>query len=400
MEKKKEEEFIPKTKNKGLKISLAILLIVGVLVGAYFLYQYKFNNPNVIVNKILDSIKSSTKNTSKINEKYKYDGLLKIDTNMADENTNSIIKDLELQINGQLDYKEQIGNVIINSKYKNEKFIGISTYYEKNNLYLLLNDLYDKYIKFENKNEINTDSIDSKDAQIIANSIIDALKKEIDNLKIEQSNSTITIDGKDVKAIENKITLNSEQLTTISKNILTSLKNNKEFIKTMDKVSKENTTESINKLLENINKENTNETCFISFYTDNGLFNEKLISVRLAAIDNKTDDKLVIEIDKINDNEVNILISTLEGEVSFRIKKNGNAVNSIINMKQDEKFIKILFNVNYEKINTITKPDVSNNKDMASITEKELNDIQTKLMENKTLLKLIEEISKTSNKEA
>ena len=395
-----KEEFIPKTKKKGLKITLAILLIVGVLVGTYFLYQYKFNNPNAIVKQVLNNIKSNAKNTSKINEKYKYDGLLKIDTNMADENTNNIIKNLELQINGQLDYKEQIGNVIINTKYKNEKFVGISTYYEKNNLYLLLNDLYDKYIKFENKNEINTDSIDSKDAQIITNSIIDALKKEIDNLKIEQSNSTITIDGKDVKAIENKITLNNEQLTTISKNILTSLKNNKEFIKTMDKVSKENTTESINKLLENVNKENADETCFISFYTDNGLFNKKLISVRLAVIDNKTDDKLVIEIDKINDNEVNILISTLEGEVSFRIKKNGNAVNSIINMKQDEKFIKILFNVNYEKINTITKPDVSNNKDMASITEQELNDIQTKLMENKTLLKLIEEISKTSNKEA
>lgn len=395
-----KEEFIPKTKKKGLKITLAILLIVGVLVGAYFLYQYKFNNPNAIVKQVLNNIKSSTKNTSKINEKYKYDGLLKIDTNMADESTNNIIKNLELQINGQLDYKEQIGNVIINTKYKNEKFVGISTYYEKNNLYLLLNDLYDKYIKFENKNEINTDSIDSKDAQIITNSIIDALKKEIDNLKIEQSNSTITIDGKDVKAIENKITLNSEQLTTISKNILTSLKNNKEFIKTMDKVSKENTTESINKLLENVNKKNADETCFISFYTDNGLFNKKLISIRLAVIDNKTDDKQVIEIDKISDDEASVLFSTLQGEVLIRIKKNGNAVNLTINIKQDERFIKIIFNVNYEKINTITKPDVSNNKDIASITEKELNDIQTKLMENKTLLKLIEEISKTSNKEA
>ena len=395
-----KEEFIPKTKKKGLKITLAILLIVGVLVGAYFLYQYKFNNPNAIVKQVLNNIKSSAKNTSKINEKYKYDGLLKIDTNMADESTNNIIKNLELQINGQLDYKEQIGNVIINTKYKNEKFVGISTYYEKNNLYLLLNDLYDKYIKFENKNEINTDSIDSKDAQIITNSIIDALKKEIDNLKIEQSNSTITIDGKDVKAIENKITLNSEQLTTISKNILTSLKNNKEFIKTMDKVSKENTTESINKLLENVNKKNADETCFISFYTDNGLFNKKLISIRLAVIDNKTDDKQVIEIDKISDDEASVLFSTLQGEVLIRIKKNGNAVNLTINIKQDERFIKIIFNVNYEKINTITKPDVSNNKDIASITEKELNDIQTKLIENKTLLKLIEEISKTSNKEA
>ena len=395
-----KEEFIPKTKYKGLKISLAILLIVGVLVGAYFLYQYKFNNPNAIIKQVLDSVKSSAKNTSKINEKYKYDGLLKIDTNMADENTNNIIKNLELQINGQLDYKEQIGNVIINTKYKNEKFVGISTYYEKNNLYLLLNDLYDKYIKFENKNEINTNNIDSKDAQIIANSIIDALKKEINNLKVEQSNSTITIDGKDVETIENKITLNSEQIITISKNILTSLKNNKEFIKTMDKVSKENTTESINKLLKDINKKDTNETCFISFYTDNGLFNKKLISIRLAVIDNKTDEKQVIEIDKISNDETSILFSTLQGEVLVRIKKNGNAVNLTINTKQDEKFIKIIFNVNYEKINTITKPDVSNNKDMASITEQELNDIQTKLMENKTLLKLIEEISKTNNKEA
>ena len=60
MNKEKEEElFIPKTKYKGLKICLALLLIIGLAAGCYFLYQYKFNNPKTIVNNAIKEAKQN-----------------------------------------------------------------------------------------------------------------------------------------------------------------------------------------------------------------------------------------------------------------------------------------------------------------------------------------------------
>ena len=395
MEEKKEEEFIPKQKNKGLKIVLAILLIVGVLVGCYFLYQYKFNNPKTIVNRILESANNITKSSKIDNNKYKIDGLIKLDTNIADDSVNNLLKDLGLQFSGQIDYKEKIGNITINTKYQNEKLVDINAYYEKDNIYLASKDLYDNYIKFENKTETNSDN-DIKDAQVIVNSIINALKKEINKLNIEQLNSTITIDGKNIDTIENKITLNGEEFANFQKGVLNTLKEDKEFIKVMDKLNKENTLEEINKALDNIN---TKETCYISFYTDKGLFNKNLISVVMAVVNNDTMDKQAIEIDKISNDEVNVLFSTLEGEVFTKVKKNNSAVNFTINIKQDEKFVNAEVNVNYEKINIVTKPNVSNSKDINSLTEQDLNNIQTKLLENKTLLKLMQNITEVINKE-
>lgn len=395
MEEKKEEEFIPKQKNKGLKVVLAILLIVGVLVGCYFLYQYKFNNPKTIVNRILESANNITKSSKIDNNKYKIDGLVKLDTNIADDSVNNLLKDLGLQFSGQIDYKEKIGNITINTKYQNEKLIDINAYYEKDNIYLASKDLYDNYIKFENKTETNN-NIDVKDAQVIVNSIINALKKEINKLNIEQLNSTITIDGKNIDTIENKITLNGEEFANFQKGILNTLKEDKDFIKVMDKVNKESTLEAINKALDNIN---TKEICYISFYTDKGLFNKNLISVVMAVVNNDTMDKQAIEIDKISNDEVNVLFSTLEGEVFTKVKKNNSAVNFTINIKQDEKFVNAEVNVNYEKINIVTKPNVSNSKDINSLTEQDLNNIQTKLLENETLLKLMQNITEVINKE-
>lgn len=394
-----KEEFIPKTKHKGLKIFIATLLILGMMAGGYFIYQYKFTNPKTIINKLLDSVKANVKSVSNIDtNKYKFDGLVKIDTNILNEETSNIIKNISLQINGQVDTKDKIGNLNINTKYKEDKFLDINAYYEKDNIYVKPKDLYDKYIKIENKTEINKDNANSKDVQVITNSIVNALKKEVNKLTIEQTNSTITINGKNVDTIEYKITLKNEEINNISKNILNTLKEDKEFIKSMDKLSNENTLESINELINNINDKTNNETYLISVYTNKGIFNKELVSVRIASINNDTNNKEVLEIDKISNDETNVLLSTLDGEVNIRVKQNRSAANLVINFKQDQKYANVEFSINYEKINTVTKPDVSNSKNINELTEQEITDIQTKFAENKVLLKLMEELSTANDK--
>ena len=144
---KEEELFIPKTKHKALKIILATLLIIGLITGGYFLYQYKFNNPKVIINNILDSVKTNI--DSEINkfdekEKYRVNGYIKMDANInkKDLPIADILTDLELQFNGEVDKTNDIANVTLSTKYRDDKLIDVKAYYEKHDVYALFEGLF------------------------------------------------------------------------------------------------------------------------------------------------------------------------------------------------------------------------------------------------------------------
>ena len=118
---KEEELFIPKTKYKGIKILLGIIIIAGLIVGGYFFYQYKFNNPKTIVNSILDTAKENINGNVVVDTKnalYKVDGHIKVDTNIdtkASEEIN-LLKDIEILFNGEIDPNNSISNININTK--------------------------------------------------------------------------------------------------------------------------------------------------------------------------------------------------------------------------------------------------------------------------------------------
>ena len=188
---KEEELFIPKTKHKGLKIILAILLIAGLAVGGYFLYQYKFNNPKVIVNKIIEGAKTSLDeafNKTSGMEKYRINGYAKMDIKTKEKSPIiDILKEMELQFNGDIDTKEKIANITLSTKYKNDKLIDIKAYYENNEVYTLLDGLYDKYIRINIKDMLgeNSPSFTAEDIKSLYTSVLDAFQKEVDKQEIK-----------------------------------------------------------------------------------------------------------------------------------------------------------------------------------------------------------------------
>ena len=62
--------------------------------------------------------------------------------------------------------------------------------------------------------------------------------------------------------------------------------------------------------------------------------------------------------------------------------------------------VNIELSMNYDTIKEINKPDVSNSKDIDSLTDKEINEIEEKLKNNKALLKLIDEANILGTKTA
>lgn len=401
---KKEELFIPKTKHKALKIILAIILIAGLIVGGYFLYQYKFNSPKMIVNNVINDAKENFQSKideSKKEELYKVDGHIKFESNINDE-TFKVLKDIELLFKGEINSKESFGNIDINTKYKNDELANIKAYYEKDVVYLLLDGIYDKYLKVDTKDEkesipkINLNS--SKDIYVVYHSLLKAFEIELDKLEFKQENDTITIDGKETKVINNYVELKDKEVNELAKGIVNTLLKDQEFLTAINNITGEDYKEKLNETLEGINEEEFQGVYRINFYTDKGLFKKKLVSVRQTILVEGV--SMSVNVDKISDEEVFMSISSTGITYAINVKSTNSMMNIIFSLNTMGQYINFEINMNYETIKEVTKPDVSNSKDINTLTEKEKQDIENKLKSNKALLKLIEELNKVGKQEA
>lgn len=401
-----EELFIPKTKYKGLKIFLAIILIAGLIVGGYFLYQYKFNNPKTIINNALNDTKEEMKKsliTDISNNKYKVNGYFKVDANLGEEATNitDILNNLEIAFSGEVDPSNAIGNIEINTKYKNDKLIDMNAYYEKNMFYILLNDLYDKYLKVniseEQENEITKilpeNNINQKDIQELLNELIDSAKEEINKLDIKKIDETITIDDKDVNVFNYYIELHDKEVNNFIKNIINSLKNNNHFTSTLKKITDSDIEDIFKNLISGIDSESFKGIYRINFYTYKNIFNKKIISIRQTI----EQQGMIMDftIDKIDENDWEVSISTIGMEYSIRVKKTDSILNISFKETIMDMYLKAELNMNYEKINEITKPNISNSKDIKDLTEKEKKQIEENLRNNQYLENIYKKITKS-----
>ena len=107
-------------------------------------------------------------------------------------------------------------------------------------------------------------------------------------------------------------------------------------------------------------------------------------------------------LDKISDEEILVTIhSDEDAKVTFRVRANKSTINLVI--REDaakEGSLEIDISMNYEKVNGITKPDVSTSKEMSELSEEEFDKIQSKIWQNKNLQKLMEDIRKAFTPEA
>lgn len=403
---KEEELFIPKTKHKALKICLAILLIAGLIVGGYFLYQYKFNNSKTIINNILEDAKEEINNSFKDykpNGIYKIDGHVNFDSNISDE-TFQIVKDIEAQLTGEMDVTNRLSNYQINTKYKGDKLLAVNFYQEKDIVYFLLDGLYDKYLKVEiNEQEeaipsVSQVVINPSDVKIILDSMITSLKEVVMKQDIKKADAKITIDGKEVNVLNHYIELKDKEFNNFVKEMVNSLKNNKTFVETFNKMLNTDVNEAFDELLKGIDEEEYKGIYKLSFYTDKGLFNKKLVSIRQSI--NQDGVLVTASVDKISDDEIELSISQMGISYTARVKLNSSVINLSLGMNAMGQYLNINCSINYEEIKEVSKIDVSNSKDASELTEDEKKEIEAKLKDNKALLKLAEEINKINKKEA
>lgn len=389
-------EIVSFEKNKKKSKLLLILLSVVILliVATVTIYFYINSNPLLAIkynaNKLTENITEQITKQEKIK---KISGNLEIDYNI--ESTDATLKEMIDAFNGLsvvANYKMDTENKILQTKlkttYKNEKLIDANIYMQDKKSFVQLPGVFDKYINVdlsENYDDIFNTSKNTKESKIIVKSINKAFQKSLKKEYLASENKTITIDDKKTKTKKISMELNDEKLAKISKDFLTYLKENQEFIKAANSISEtKNTKEKIEDLIDEISFDSKSKTTMTLSIYCKGILKEVV--------------RYEVEL-KQDEETYNIAITKHKDKYDFKIKQEDVIISKGTMTKDKEKIsieasliglgnATINITNKEEKNPTINKKEIKDSIKYEDLTEKQMQDIATKLLQNKGFEKL------------
>lgn len=417
-----EPPLVPPTLNNGVenndgaqpkknkKIVLPIIIAVVLLAILSVLYVIFFTGPKKVFDKAIS--KSFDYLRENIVTSMTYDtvsgkGSLSYEITATDPSMKAVIdmfNGIAFDYEYAVDYQNKLMNFDLHSTYNSDNLIDASIYGENDKAYILLKDVYAKYISSDVEgydNLFNTND-NKNELKTILNSTERALTKALTKNDFVKSEETIKIDGKDVKVTKNALVLTNSNLTRISKSILTTLKDDADFISAVNKISDDenvDTKAALESALEEIGEDDPDDKTVITvaIYTE-GLFND----VVKVGIDIKNeDDILTASVTKNTENSYAIVATknnedVLTGTVKTNVTKENkkisndmevsisipNTVNVKLNMKSS-----IAYDTTFNKV------DTTNSIDYNALTEDEITAIGTKLMANEGFANLVNNFS-------
>ena len=395
------EELFIKKDHRALKAFIIITTILLILSGLSFIFYYKYyNKPMIVIGNIINNSKKSFNKLSKeTDDIYKVNGSFDVNLNFKDQqlqDIGNIINNIKLQYDLSVNNIDEYGIFKINTKYQDDKLINFNSVIDikEQYFYLYLEDIYNKYLKTTININENSEIKEQINYNIIINGICESLTDAFKEEDFERKKGKISVKDKLINVSRNSLVINSNNYKRIMTSILNKLINNQEFINEIDKINQEKTTkDKLNNLLENLNKEEFKDIIKINFYTKLNL-KQDLIKIEITRITEEQES--IIEIDQLNDNEFVIrLIGDNKELANITIKNNTNN-NMLINLElmDEDVNIKLSFNMAYEKLKKLEKLDTTENIDIDNLSEKETNEIVTKLLENKAITEIINDFSK------
>lgn len=356
-------------------IALVALLFFG---GRYYLSSR--NNIKILVDNYFNYLEENIANTNSKSSSLKFN--VKGDTNGDDGKVFKILNNLDFTINYDIDYKNDIVNLDLNTNYYGDKLININTYIENNTLYFYSGDLYNKYIEYKIDKDGNGEKVTKEDIKILVNGIKNAIRESLKDEYFTKSNEKV--DGKTLNKVE--LNLNDSNTKRINEDIINCLLRNDSFIDSTAKLMGKDRDEVkglFNDELNNIKDEEYTDTT-ISLYTKFTKF------VMLEIKDDN--DKLTIK------KEDNIYSYKLEGSESYNgtIEVNSSNENYNIIIKDNDN-LEINISGNFNKNTEVDKKDVSNSVTIDKITENEKEEIFDKVSKNKAFKRIYEDITNDNN---
>ena len=375
--------------NKSLIIIIIIFILLGVLgIGFYFLNKPK-NILLLSVQKYISDL-GVGKDINSISSSYN----LSFDMKSTDDKMKPLFDTYNnLKLSGlyEIDLNKKIANIEVGSTYKDKTLLNGSMYLENNDYYLFLEGIYNNYIKFTNKSLTNnnvSNDVDKKDINNIINGFKNATKNSIKDEYLTKNKEKITINNKEYNT--NKITLiiDKTNFKTIMKDFFTYLKNDKNFVNSINNNSQENIVTKIDEILNNLDKikeEDIPIELKMDFYIKS--FTNDLLKL---AIKNKISNIEVFTFDMI-ENNINMYIKEEDNIINFKYTNNNN--NSVIEVSNQDFTMKINYNIETKYNKTIINKDVSKSVELNTLTKQEQEDITNKLFSNEGLIELKNDLS-------
>lgn len=393
-------DYEPKKSKFGIVVLVGIIIVV--LVGLLGFVFYLTKSPKMIFNGFINKMYKSAQNV--MVDLDTVGGSFAIQTNIStnDESNEilNIINDIFVEFDYELDYNNKTAFTKISTKYDDEKLIDLDVYLKDSTGYVLLKDIYSKYISVALEEDIDSifESVKYLDDQkIVLSELKTAITKSLKSEYFATDKEKITINNQKVNTTKNSLEL--DNIDDIATDFLTYLKNSNKFINSASKILniseaevQSNLEESLSSLKED-QLEATYDDTELSIYTK-GLMNEVVMIELSMEVDDK-EEYLRFTVEDVNN--INIEISSSEINLNGHIKMTKEEEKDIIELtlehSQSDMKLGLIFSYSVDYNQKLNNVDVNNSVDVNSLTEDEYNEISTKLMEIPGVQKLFEALN-------
>lgn len=396
MRKEKDVLVLEKSVNPGfIFLILVVLLLVG---GSIYYYHTFFNNPSYIVKSSIKKFaeKNNSNDTIDMNKPIKIHGGIEFDFKAIGNDKQKVydvFNNIEFLYNVESDLKNNVLSAKINSKYEKESLLNGKLYYEKDNAYLFLDDFFNKYIKFENKNDIINDikeetELTTEEMTILANGFMKILTSAFKEDDFYREKDVLSSNDKKIDVYKNYVVYNKNNFKKVNERVLICINKEQEFTMVLKKLIGDNTFNQLLEKIKNLNDIGEFNAEFV-IYTK-GYTNE---FVKMSLNLHNNDDYIIIEMD----NEDEISLSLISSEIDFKASISQNDQNNyVINLNaitEDESNISAKISIILENIKTIEKIDDKKVVSYDKLSDDEINNIVDKFNKNETIKKFIDDIN-------
>lgn len=378
---------VKKNTKKGVLIGgilILILLLIGIV--TYLLLSVKPKKVfTTAIDKVYNLSKENNQDTEKVSGKFTITTDIHSDE-VEVEKILEIVNKLNISMDMGVDAKSKKMHMALDSLYNNKELINASIDILDSNAYVYLNDIYDKslLVPIEGMDEMFSLMENVKDYEIVLKQFKNALDKALKDEYFTKDNTTITLNGKKVKVIENKLTLNEKNIKEIA-SILSEELNNDEFIESFSRISattKEEVKEMLNEMKQEISLEDG--TLFVSIYTK-GIKNEFAgISIK----DNKDVISLLKNTDTNYSYEIKIENENYKGDIEVKTKGKDGHLKISFDIEKIHGSVTFDF-VNNKEVN-LPNVDTSNAISIENLSETDSMNILNNLQKKEGIVEIIQ----------
>ena len=344
-------------KNNKIMVICVVIAALVIGTGAFLYIKFSQVNPEKIYE---DTMTKYAMKYKKFVEKSKnnFNGTFNISFKDSDYQASANIK-------YGFDYERQKQTINISSKLNNKDLLSGNIYLGNNRAYFKIDNILDNYYYLELKD------YEPYVEQSMPSDLYDAINSGINVLK-----STLTSDyysyvnDKDDKKIIFKVT--EDKYVDLVKTYITNLINNQEFVNNVSKVTNKPNSIVREELTKLLDEDYTPVNLVVTTTIKKNKANKVVIEITNSTI------KEVATIDIINDETSNINIDSngTNTKMTLTVKDD----NLLLNANSGNTSVNISNNITFGK--TLEEPNITNAKDIETITESEVDNILFKIMNN------------------